>query len=456
MSADFEQVMAQCSRGCFTGLLRVRTREGNGEVRFLSGIQDGIRFDSMEGDAALERLLTASEPEFEAISSLPPLEFGSSEPVPPEGSLARFHAAQLMRYCESNSLTCALELEVDGRVLTARYRLGELLSVEPDSEHTARLAEAKEGSYRFRLPRFELPANVLQRRSAPPVSAKPAPAPAKPSPAPTALKSPTPASLAETPLVAMKPVAIVTPSSTPVKVPAASQPKPAAAQAKPAAPPVASPATAQARPAPSPAASTSRPAADARPAAAARPPVSSAPPPAAPARQADARVAPAAAAPKPAEPRVAAAAPPSAPPPVAPRSPIPRHAPSSAPPASPKPQLEGLWQPAAEGCSGACAEGAGSRRRPVLHRLHADGDTRRSESARQIVGELLVGGDPAAPGRGCRSRRLVRVRSLKVGGSEAARCARAESCTRDSPFRVPSSLFDVSVVGVARASVAEM
>ena len=165
--ADFQQVMAQCSRGCFTGLLRVRTREGNGEIRFLSGIQDGIRFDSIEGDAALERLLTASEPEFEAISSLPPIDAGSSEPVPPEGSLQRYHAAQLMRYCEANSLTCALELEVDGRVLTARYRLGELLSVEPDSEHTARLAEAKEGLYRFRLPRFELPENVQRRRSVP-------------------------------------------------------------------------------------------------------------------------------------------------------------------------------------------------------------------------------------------------------------------------------------------------
>ena len=97
MSADLQQVMAQCSRGCFTGLLRVRTREGSGEVRFLSGIQDGIRFDSVEGDAALERLLAASNPEFEAISSLPPIDFGSSDPVPPEGSLARFHAAQLMQ-----------------------------------------------------------------------------------------------------------------------------------------------------------------------------------------------------------------------------------------------------------------------------------------------------------------------------------------------------------------------
>src|SRR5688572_8806037 len=102
MGAEFEQVMAQCSRGCFTGLLRVRTREGNGEIRFLSGIQDGIRFDTVEGDAALERLLAASEPEFEAVSSLPPIA-GSSEPLATEGALERYHAAQLMRYCESNS-----------------------------------------------------------------------------------------------------------------------------------------------------------------------------------------------------------------------------------------------------------------------------------------------------------------------------------------------------------------
>jgi len=357
MSADFEQVMAQCSRGCFTGLLRVRTREGNGEVRFLSGIQDGIRFDTMEGDAAMERLLAASEPEFEAISALPPLDFSSNEPVPPEGSLTRFHAAQLMRYCESNSLTCALELEVDGRVLTARYRLGELLSVEPDSEHTARLAEAKEGLYRFRLPRFELPANVQQRRSAPPVAAKPAPAPApaaakpapaKPAPVTPAARAPSPASLAETPLVAMKPVAMVTPAAPAAAkapaapAPASAQPKPAAAQPKPAAP-----------------AQQPRPAEPRVPAAAAaRPAAASVPPPSAGVsprrddvspRRDDARVAAAAPAapfagapqPRPVEAR-APAAPPSAPP-VAPRSPVPRVGPSSAPPASPKPQLQGLW-----------------------------------------------------------------------------------------------------------------
>ena len=222
MSADFEQVMAQCSRGCFTGLLRVRTREGNGEVRFLSGIQDGVRFDTIEGDAALERLQAAPDPEFEAISSLPPIG-SSNESVPIEGQLQRYHAAQLMHYCESNSLTCALELEVEGRVLTARYRLGELLSVEPDSEHTARLAQAKEGLYRFRLPRFELPASVQQRRASVAPAAKPAaakPAAAKPAAAPVAAKSA--ASQAETPLVGVKAVAVGAPPPSSAKSPASS------------------------------------------------------------------------------------------------------------------------------------------------------------------------------------------------------------------------------------------
>lgn len=241
-SADFERVMAQCSRGCFTGLLRVRTREGNGEVRFLSGIQDGIRFDSMEGDAALERLQSASDHEFEAISSLPPINAGSDEAVPPEGRLERFHAAQLMRYCESNSLTCALELEVEGRVLTARYRLGELLSVEPDSEHTSRLAEAKVGLYRFRLPRFELPANVQQRRSVPA-----APATASPSkPAPVSAPKPAPAALAETPLVGVRAVAIGGVPVGSTKAPAAAAKSPPAPGYSEAARPAASPRAASA------------------------------------------------------------------------------------------------------------------------------------------------------------------------------------------------------------------
>jgi hypothetical protein len=397
MSADFEQVMAQCSRGCFTGLLRVRTREGNGEVRFLSGIQDGVRFDSMEGDAALERLATASEPEFEAISSLPPIDFSSSEPVPPEGGLDRYHAAQLMRYCESNSLTCALELEVGGRVLTARYRLGELLSVEPDSEHTARLAEAKEGLYRFRLPRFELPANVQQRRSVPAAAPKVAPAPkpaaapavakpapiaaaAKPAPAPAArpapaaptpvaarpapmpaarpAPAPTASSLAETPVVALKQVAIVTPVAAPVgaKAPQARGERPETPARPPASPPPAAPRVAASGGARPPADARSAPS-PARSPAAVMPPLGTAPSPRREATLIGPSVAPPTPGRSPAQPAHGATAHASPAPHAsgsaptasaaargaAPRSPVPA-SPPSVPPSQSKPApLQGLW-----------------------------------------------------------------------------------------------------------------
>lgn len=249
MSAVFDQVMATCARGCFTGLLRVRTREGSGELRFLSGIQDGVRFGSMEGDAALEQLQSASELEFEAVASLPPIDGVADDGVPIEGRLEELHAAQLMRYCESNSLTCALELEVDGRVLTARYRLGELLSVEPDSEHTSRLAEAKQGRYRFRLPRFELPEHVKARPAAsvPAASVKAAPVAAAPAPVSVA-RAAAPASAARPAAAAAQPRGptprpVPAPPGTPLKAspaivvgaPAATPPPPVSTEVRPAA-----------------------------------------------------------------------------------------------------------------------------------------------------------------------------------------------------------------------------
>lgn len=250
-SAMFDEVMAQCARGSFTGLLRVRTREGNGEVRFLSGIQDGVKFGAIEGDAALARLQAAGDADFEAISSLPAID-GSAQPLPPEGRLEDFHAAQLMRYCESNSLTCALEIEVDNQVLTARYRLGELLSVEPDSELTAQMAEAKQGAYRFRLPRFELPANVKRSQPAPRDVAKPAPMPAARPAAPLGASAATPAapavSVAKPAPVApaaAKPASAAASSSAAVKPVAPAAAKPAAATpAAPAVQPAAKPAAA--------------------------------------------------------------------------------------------------------------------------------------------------------------------------------------------------------------------
>jgi hypothetical protein len=276
MSDVFEQVMAQCARGSFTGLLRVLTREGNGEVRFVSGMQDGMRFDALTGDEALARLQTASDPEFEVIAALPPIDANSTSPVPTEGGLERLHAATLMRYCESNSLTCALELETGGQMLTARYRLGELLSVEPDSDLTSRIAEAKQGLYRFKLPRFELPASAraVSKGGAPasagtaavtPVAARPA------APNVAAAFKPAAAPAVQPVRIAPAPHTRPTPAATPAAVRAVpSAPTPARAPA----PAVSAAASASAaRAAPSPAAAAQRPAAasPARPAVSAEP-----------------------------------------------------------------------------------------------------------------------------------------------------------------------------------------
>jgi hypothetical protein len=341
MSEVFEQVMALCARGSFTGLLRVQTRDGNGEVRFLSGIQDGVRFDSLSGDAALARLKTASEPEFEVIAALPPIDASSTTPVPIEGGLDRIHAATLMRYCESNSLTCALELEAGGQLLTARYRLGELLSVEPDSELTAQIAEAKQGAYRFKLPRFELPAGARSKNGGAPVST------GTPAAAPVAARPAAPnvgAAFKPAAAPAVQPVRVAaphqrpTPAATPAAV-AAVRAVPAAASASPARSPAPAASSAAAptaaRSAASPgAAAQARPAAaaaQARPAAAAaspaRPAVNAEP--VRPAPIAEVRAAPA----EPARP--AAAAPAPSPSPVAPAA-----APAAAKPAAPSPAPE--------------------------------------------------------------------------------------------------------------------
>lgn len=155
-----DQALEECSRGSFTGLLQVHTRQGNAQLRFLSGIQDGAVFGGEEGDQALASLHEASDPVFEAVACLPSLTASENDPLPLKGSLGDVHAARLMRFCEEYSLTCALELESDGQTLTANYRLGELLSLSPDSAETARVAEAHHGRYRFRLPRFELTSRV--------------------------------------------------------------------------------------------------------------------------------------------------------------------------------------------------------------------------------------------------------------------------------------------------------
>jgi hypothetical protein len=173
-----EQVIARCSERRFTGLLRVHALEGKGELSFLSGIQDTIVFDASKGDEALERLIRSTTQEFEAIPRLPPFNDRSSQPLPQSGPLGpMLRPVNLMRYCESQSLTCTLDLNVEGRAVRINYELGELLSVEPESADVSALLEATTGNYRVNLPPLELPEAARP---------KPAPAPAAVAPAPAA------------------------------------------------------------------------------------------------------------------------------------------------------------------------------------------------------------------------------------------------------------------------------
>jgi hypothetical protein len=174
-----EQVIARCSERRFTGLLRVQALEGKGELSFLSGIRDTIVFDASDGDEALERLIRSTTQEFEAIPRLPPFNDRSSQPLAQNGPLGPIlRPVNLMRYCESQSLTCTLDLNVEGRAVRINYELGDLTSVEPESADISGLLEATAGNYRVNLPPFELP--EAARR-------KPAPAPV---PVPIAAQAP--------------------------------------------------------------------------------------------------------------------------------------------------------------------------------------------------------------------------------------------------------------------------
>jgi hypothetical protein len=168
-----EQVIARCSERRFTGLLRVHALEGQGELSFLSGIRDTIVFDAMDGEEAMERLIRATTQEFEAIPRLPPFNERSSQPLPQSGPLGpMLRPVNLLRYCESQSLTCTLDLNVEGRAVRINYEVGDLVSVEPESAEVSALLEANVGNYRINLPSFELPEAARSKPA--PVVATPA------------------------------------------------------------------------------------------------------------------------------------------------------------------------------------------------------------------------------------------------------------------------------------------
>lgn len=149
-----EQMLSRCRESRFTGEVRVRTDEGDGLIRFLSGSVEGTVFDSLNGDAAIERIQAAGSLRFEAVRELPPIA-GYDEPLPADGRLGVFSPVDLMRYCEEQALSCVLEMRAVGKVVRATYEVGELLTLQPEADMTMSLLEAREGTYRVVLPKVD-------------------------------------------------------------------------------------------------------------------------------------------------------------------------------------------------------------------------------------------------------------------------------------------------------------
>jgi len=191
-----ERVISHCRNERFTGVLRIRAREGEGEIWFLSGITDEVRFGVSTGDEALERLNRANDPKFELVPRLPSPAGGFKRGHPLQGTLDEVTGVDLFRFCETYALTCRLDLETGGNKVEANYELGELVSVDTDAENdeaVAQMLESKNGTYQVWLPPVELPAGIpVQQRSlvpgpdsaAPPISAQAEAAAAKPADAP--------------------------------------------------------------------------------------------------------------------------------------------------------------------------------------------------------------------------------------------------------------------------------
>lgn len=161
-ATSMDALVAHCQSKKFTGILRVRAREGIGEVWFLSGIADEVHFGVSTADEAMDRMRNASDAMYELVVRLPHPAGGFKRSFPTKGSIAAVTPVTLMRYCERYALTCTLEIESTDVLIEAKYELGELVSVETtaDDDAITAMLEAKEGTYAFTLPHVELPAGT--------------------------------------------------------------------------------------------------------------------------------------------------------------------------------------------------------------------------------------------------------------------------------------------------------
>jgi hypothetical protein len=169
-ASALKRVLDHINASRFTGRLRVRAREAEGELWFMAGVLETSRFGVSKGDEALKRMEQASEAVFEAEPLLPSLTGDFGKRVPFTGSFQQFPPVTLMRFCERYAITCTLELRGKDRTLRLVYQTGELISDEADrggNEALAGMLESQEGTYIFSLPPFDLPAGI-PRPSAPP------------------------------------------------------------------------------------------------------------------------------------------------------------------------------------------------------------------------------------------------------------------------------------------------
>ena len=159
-----QSVVDRCRTLRFTGVLRIRAKQGEGELWFVSGITDESRFGVSTGDEAMDRILRATEPKIELVPRLPDPSGSSKKSHPMAGQLGGgTRPVDLFNYCESNSLTCTIKLTSKGRSGEATYKLGELVDVrtgEGTDRAVAEMLEWGEGTFQFVLPVLEMPEGV--------------------------------------------------------------------------------------------------------------------------------------------------------------------------------------------------------------------------------------------------------------------------------------------------------
>lgn len=170
-----QHVLDRCRDAMFTGILRVRSKQAEAEIWFLSGILEWVKFGVSVGDEAMTRLLAATSAKVEVVPCLPSPAGGfrkraTAASLPLEGRLSDTRPVDLLRFCETHAITCRVELVSGASRGEAVYRLGELIQIRCEQAGAANAERAvaamldwSDGHYLVVLPTIELPEGVEAR-----------------------------------------------------------------------------------------------------------------------------------------------------------------------------------------------------------------------------------------------------------------------------------------------------